>query len=73
MGWFSADEVIAPVVSSAVTETPNHHTSAQTIALCVLAAVAVGYVLLRTIAKIHRQQTERVAARTVQLANLPPV
>lgn len=69
MGWFSADEIVAPVSNSDKSE---HHT-AQTVALCVLAAVAVGYLLVRLIAKIHRQQTERVAERAARMANLTQV
>lgn len=62
MGWFSADEIVAPapIVSSEKSE--GHH-SAQTIALCILSAVAVGYVLLKGLLKLHRQHTEQVAER----------
>lgn len=67
MGWFSADEIVAP---AAVTTTESHHT-AQTVALCLMAGVAVGYLLVKSLMKCHRQQTERVAERTARLANLP--
>lgn len=66
MGWFSADEIVAPVTNNS----SEDHITAQTVALCVLAAVAVGYLAAKIIAKVHRQQTERVAARTVQLATI---
>lgn len=61
MGWFSADEIVAPAV---VSNAESHHT-AQTVALCVLATVAVGYIVVKSLMKCHRQQTERVAERTV--------
>lgn len=66
MGWFSADEIVAPVaVGAAQSET---HTTAQTVSLCVLAAVAVGYIATKMLTKLHRQHIERVTARTVRLA-----
>lgn len=46
MGWFS----VAPVVANTDCKSDS---SAQTIALCVLAAVAVGYVAIRAIARLH--------------------
>lgn len=61
MGWFSADEIIAPTTSVAQ-KSEGHHT-AQTIALCSLAVAAVGYILFRGFAKIQRQQTEQAARR----------
>lgn len=64
MGWFSADEIVAPT-SSAV-ETTGHQT-AQTVAICALAVTAVGYLLIRAIVKFQRQHTERVAERTARL------
>lgn len=63
MGWFSADEIVAPAATSNISE--GHHT-AQVIAICVIAAVAVGYLLLKGIAKVNRQHTERVAERTAR-------
>lgn len=36
MGWFSADAVIAPTISNA----PEKSDTVQTVALCILAAVA---------------------------------
>lgn len=68
MGWFSADEIVAPVSNS---ENKNENHTAQTVALCVLAAVAVGYIAVKILAKLHRQQTERVAERAARLATLP--
>lgn len=66
MGWFSADEIVAPVSTTA-----DSGGTAKTVALCVLAAVAVGYIAFKAIASLHRQQTERVAARTARLTTLP--
>lgn len=63
MGWFSADEIVAAPATASVSE--GHHT-AQMVSLCVFAVVAVGYVLLRALAKIHRQHTERVAERATR-------
>lgn len=64
MGWFSADEIVAPT-SSAVGNT-GHHT-AQTVAMCTLAVTAVGYLIIRAIVKFQRQNTERVAERAARL------
>lgn len=61
MGWFSADEVVTPVINNV-----NDHHATQTVALCVLAGVALGYVMLRGLMKIHRQHTERVAECTTR-------
>lgn len=66
MGWFSADEIVAPV-----TNNEQNSVSAQTIAICILAAVAVGYIAVKLIGKLHRQSTERVAERVVRVATLP--
>lgn len=66
MGWFSADEIIAPTTNS---NTIESNQAAQTVALCIIAAVAVGYVLLRGIVKLQRQHTERVAERTARRMN----
>lgn len=44
------------------------HYIAQSIALCSLAVVAVGYILVRSVAKIQRQNTERVAERVARRA-----
>lgn len=68
MGWFSADEIVAPTITASA---PNGHHVAQTIALCVMAGVAVGYILAKSIIRCHRQQTERAAERTARLATLP--
>lgn len=65
MGWFSADEVIAPTISTTNTEP---HNVAQAVALCVIAGVAVGYIIVRTVLKAHKRRTERVAERAVRLA-----
>lgn len=67
MGWFSADEIVAPAVLS---NAEGHHT-AQAVALCILAGVAVGYLLVKAVSKCHRRETERVAERATRLANLP--
>lgn len=66
MGWFSADEVVAPVINS---KSEQNHT-AQTVAICVIAALAVSYIAVKFISKLLRQQTERVASRTFQMNNL---
>lgn len=68
MGWFSADEIVAPVAAG--TTPSESHATAQTVALCVLAAVAVGYIAVKMLSKLHRQHIERVAARTVRMNNL---
>lgn len=62
MGWFSADEIVAAPAAS------SEHTSnaAQTIGICVLAAVVTGYVLVRVLVKLNRQHTERVAERAAR-------
>lgn len=67
MGWFSADEIVAPAVVSSETG----HQTAQTVALCVLAGVTVSYLLVKNLMRCHRQQTERVAERTARLTSLP--
>lgn len=66
MGWFCADEFVAHVASN-----EQKSASAQTIAICVLAAVAVGYIAIKLIGKLHRQTTERVPELVVQAATLP--
>lgn len=43
MGWFSADEVI----TTAANNNSEKHSTAQTVALCILAAVAIGYVVIK--------------------------
>lgn len=63
MGWFSADEIVAAPAAASASE--GHYT-AQSVSPCILATVAVGYVVLRGLAKIHRQLTERVAERTTR-------
>lgn len=65
MGWFSADEIVAPAPVVNIGKSEGHH-AAQTIALCVLSAVAVGYVVLKGLLKLHRQHTERVAERATR-------
>lgn len=67
MGWFSADEILTPIANASNNE---QSTDAQTIALCVLAAVAVGYIATKLLTKLHRQHIERVADRTIRLNNL---
>lgn len=62
MGWFSADEIVAPTTSSSE-KTDN---TAQTVSLCILAGVAVGYLLFKAVMKLHRQQTERAAERVAR-------
>lgn len=59
MGWFSADETIALNAN-------DGGSTGQTVALGVLATVAVAYVVIRTILKLHRQHTERVAERAAR-------
>lgn len=61
MGWFSAYEIVAPVSVQS-----EGHSTAQTIALCILAAVAVGYIIVKGNSKVNRQHTERVAERTAR-------
>lgn len=69
MGWFSADEIVAPASSSA-SDSGNSHTT-QTVALCILAGVALAYVGVKLLVKLHRQHTERVAERAARRATLP--
>lgn len=64
MGWFSADEIVAPATANI----ENSNNNAQTIALCVLEAVATGYVLLKALLKAHRNHTVRVAERAARVA-----
>lgn len=64
MGWFSADEIVVPTNSGDSKYESNH--TAQTVALCVLAVVAVGYLTVRALVKIQRQHTERVAERAAR-------
>lgn len=66
MGWFSADEVIAPTIST--TNNTEPHNVAQAVALCVIAGVAVSYIIVRAVLKAHKRRTERVAERAVRLA-----
>lgn len=66
MGWFSNEEVIT--TNNAVCPQENHH-HAQTIALCALAVVAVGYVLIKSLVKLHSSHTIRVAERVTRSAN----
>lgn len=68
MRWFSADEIVAPVASG--TSANEHNDTTKTIAICVLAALAVGYVATKLVTKLHRQHIERVAAHTVRINNL---
>lgn len=63
MGWFSADEIVAP---AAANNANGQHSTPQTIALCVLAAAAVGYIAIKLLTKLHRQHTERVAERVAR-------
>lgn len=64
MGWFSTDEIVAPT-SNAVEG--GHHT-VQTVALCALAITAAGYIVVKAVMKIQRQQTERLAERAARRA-----
>ncbi|XP_058827894.1 rho GTPase-activating protein gacV-like [Topomyia yanbarensis] len=59
MGWFSADEIVAPAVSS-TTNSTNSSITAQTVALCTVAVVAVGYIAVKLLVKLHQQQTEHL-------------
>lgn len=63
MGWFSSEDIIAPVVSSNVNE---GHQTAQSVSLCVIAAIAAGYIVIKSIIKLHRNHTERVAERAAR-------
>lgn len=69
MGWFSADEIVAPISNSDASEEKSH--SVQAVAICIFTAVAVGYIVVKGLIKLHRQQTERLAERAVRLATLP--
>lgn len=66
MGWFSADEVIG----SSSNSTSEQHMSAQTVALCILSAVALGYGVLKLFTNYNKNQTERVAANAARLQSL---
>lgn len=61
MGWFSAAEIVAPTASS-----ENSGVTTQTVAICVLAGVAVSYLFGKAIAKLHRQHTEKIAETTAR-------
>lgn len=63
MGWFSADEIVAAPATAANYE---GHFTAQSIALCVLAAVTTGYVAVKVLARLHRHNTERLAERVAR-------
>lgn len=67
MGWFSADEVISTSANSSVGE---QHMTAQTVALCILAAVALGYGALKLFSSYNKNNTERAAANAARLHNL---
>lgn len=69
MGWFTNEEVI----TTNSVECPNQQHGAQSVALCVLAAVAVGYVLVKTLLKLHRDHTVRVAERVARVAGTTSV
>lgn len=66
MGWFSADEVIA----SSSNNNGEQHMTAQTVALCILAAVALGYGVLKLFSNYNKSHTERVAASAARLQRL---
>lgn len=63
MGWFSADEILQNTSES-------DNSTVHTAALCVLAIVAVSYLVAKVVTKLHKQQTERVAERTARLATV---
>lgn len=67
MGWFSADEVIAPTISNA----PEKSDTVQTVALCILAAVAACYVGVKVLLKLHKHHTERLAERAARRVVVP--
>lgn len=64
MGWFSAEEIVAPATNNIGPAGENNHL-AQTIALCALVAVVVGLVI-KVVAKIQRQHTERVGEQAAR-------
>ena len=67
MGWFSADEIVAPAVAT----TSANDVSTQTVAVCALAIVVTGYLLGEVIVKLHRHHTERVTERTARRLAIP--
>lgn len=63
MGWFSADEIVAaPTIGSENVQ----KNAPQTVAICVIAIVAVGYVLIKGFVKLHRHHTERCAEQAAR-------
>lgn len=63
MGWFSSDEIItAPAAANSNVE--NH--TAQTIALCALAVATIGYLIVKGVTKLHRQNTVRLAEQAAR-------
>lgn len=67
MGWFSADEVISTSSNSSIGE---KHMTAQTVALCILAAVALGYGAIKLFSNFDKINTERAAVNAARLHNL---
>lgn len=57
MGWFSSDEVV----------TVNAQDTVQTVALGILALVALGYGVVKIFNAHHRSQAERVANQAVRI------
>lgn len=69
MGWFSADEVISTSANSASSD----NLTTQNVALCILAAVALGYGALKIFNGYNTSRTERVAATAARLQSLQSV
>lgn len=68
MGWFSSDEI---VTTNQMAQSDHHET--QAIALCVLAGVAIFYVVTKIILKLHKSHTERLAERVARRAAVHPL
>lgn len=63
MGWFSADEIIA-------NNNMSTHDTVQTVALGVLAIVALIYGVLKIFNAHHRNQAERAANRAMHMQSI---
>lgn len=63
MGWFSSDEIIA--APAAANSNVENHTE-QIVALCALAVATIGYLFVKGVIKLHRQNTMRLAEQAAR-------
>lgn len=70
MGWFSSDEI---VTNNATCPPQDNYHLTQAIALCVLAGIAVAYVVIKAIIKANKHHTVRVVERAARVASINTV